>query len=59
MATSPKRTEWLPGCRLYPWEAELIREATRIERVKAAEYIRSVLVDVSRRRIARAEKEDG
>lgn len=56
---TPRRTEWLPGCRLYSWEADLIRRAVELEGVRASEYIRAVLVDVSRRRVARAARDAG
>lgn len=57
MPQTPRRSEFLSPVRLYPWEADLIRRAVELEGVRASEYIRAVLVDVSRRRVARAERE--
>jgi hypothetical protein len=54
---SPQRTAWLPSVRVYGWEREVLNQACRAEGVKLSEFIRRVLVDVSRRRIAREHKE--
>jgi uncharacterized protein (DUF1778 family) len=54
MEKSPERTAWLPSVRAYPWERELLVRAASAEQVKVSEYIRRVLVDAAKRRVARA-----
>jgi uncharacterized protein (DUF1778 family) len=56
MAESPQRTEYLPSVRSYPWERDLVQEAARLEQIKVSEFIRRVLVDTARRRVARSER---
>jgi len=53
---SPQRTGWLPSVRVYPHERELLEEARKLERVKMSEFIRRVLLDAAKRRVARAER---
>jgi uncharacterized protein (DUF1778 family) len=53
---SPERTAWLPSIRAYPWERDLLLRAAQAEQVKVSEYIRRVLVDAARRRLAKAER---
>jgi uncharacterized protein (DUF1778 family) len=55
-AESPERNAWLPSVRVYPWERSLLDEARALERVKMSEFIRRVLVDAARRRVARADR---
>lgn len=50
---SPERTAYLPSVRAYPWERETVVQAAAAEGVKVSEYIRRVLVDAARRRLAR------
>lgn len=54
---TPERSAYLPSVRAYPWQRELVVRAAELERIKTSEYIRNVLVDASRRRIAKAERE--
>jgi len=54
---SPERSSHLPTVRCYPWERETVVRAAAAERIKVSEYIRSVLVDAARRRVAKAERE--
>lgn len=53
---SPERTKYLPSVRVYPWQRELLMQAAEAEQVKVSEYIRRVLVDAARRRVARANR---
>ena len=53
---SPDRTAWLPSVRAYPWERELLVRAAEVEQVKVSEFIRRVLVDAARRRVAKADR---
>jgi hypothetical protein len=53
---SPERTVYLPSVRAYPWERELLLRAAAADQVKVSEYIRRVVVDSARRRIARADR---
>lgn len=54
---SPERSAWLPSVRAYPWERELLVRAAQAEQIKVSEYIRRVLVDSARRRVAKADRE--
>lgn len=54
---TPERSAYLPSVRAYPWQRELVVRAAELERIKTSEYIRNILVDASRRRIAKAERE--
>jgi hypothetical protein len=53
---SPERTAWLPSVRVYPWERILLEEAQQLEQVKMSEFIRRVMVDAARRRVARSDR---
>lgn len=54
---SPERTAYLPSVRAYPWEREAVVQAAAAEEIKISEFIRRVLVDSARRRLARVERE--
>ena len=54
---SPERTAYLPSVRAYPWERELLVRAATIEQVKVSEFIRRVLVEAARRRVAKADRQ--
>ena len=53
---SPERTAYLPSVRAYPWERELLIRAAETEQVKVSEFIRRVLVEAARRRVAKADR---
>jgi len=52
----PQRTGWLPSVRVYPHERELLEEARKLERVNMSEFIRRVLLNAARRRVARGDQ---
>ena len=54
---SPERTAYLPSVRAYPWERELLVRAAAVEQVKVSEFIRRVLVEAARRRVAKADRQ--
>ena len=54
---SPERTAYLPSVRAYPWERELLIRAAATEQVKVSEFIRRVLVEAARRRVAKADRQ--
>lgn len=56
MIESPERTAYLPSVRAYPWERETVVRAAQSEGVKVSEFIRRVLVDAARRRLAKTER---